>query len=263
MRRHPAAYRRPAAPGGRPGFRPGPGPSTAPGASPRPGLRPSAQPGTTPPGAALPGATPPGAALPGATLPGATLPGAALLGTLLLGAALLTPAAPAAAQPRLLTVPSVDLARYAGTWHEVARLPNRFQAQCVAEVTAHYTPREDGTVAVVNRCRTTTEDDGEPAWEVAEGVARPVDPSNAKLQVSFLPAPLRWLPVGWGDYWVLDLDPEYRWALVGEPGRAYLWVLSRSPVLQEDVLTSVLGRAREMGFPVDKVVRSAQKPPTR
>jgi apolipoprotein D and lipocalin family protein len=188
---------------------------------------------------------------------------AKLLRAALLGAALLASAGPAAAQQRLVTVPKVDLERYAGTWHEVARLPNRFQAQCLAEVTAHYTPRGDGTVAVVNRCRTTPEGDSVPAWDVAEGVARPVDPSNAKLQVSFLPALLRWLPVGWGDYWVLELDPEYRWALVGEPGLRYLWVLSRSPVLQQDVLQGVLGRARQMGFPVDKVVLSAQNPPAR
>lgn len=185
-----------------------------------------------------------------------TLRAAAALATTL--AALLT-AAPAGAQPRLLTVPEVDLKRYAGTWHEIARLPNRFQQHCIAEVTAVYTPRDDGTVAVVNRCRTA--EDGDAAWDVAAGTARPVDPSNAKLKVSFLPSALRWLPIGWGDYWVLELDPEYRWALVGEPGRNYLWVLSRTPVLQQDTLEGMLGRAREMGFPVDKVKLSPRKPP--
>jgi apolipoprotein D and lipocalin family protein len=180
----------------------------------------------------------------------------------LLGACLAL-VAPAAAQQRLLSVPTVDLKRYAGTWHEVARLPNRFQAHCVAEVTAEYTPRDDGTVAVVNRCRTSAEGGSEGAWDVTEGIAEPIDDTNAKLRVSFLPAAVRWLPVGWGDYWVLELDPEYRWALVGEPGRQYLWVLSRSPVLQQDVLQGVLGRAREMGFPVDKIMLSAQKPPAQ
>jgi apolipoprotein D and lipocalin family protein len=177
------------------------------------------------------------------------------------GIALLALAGIASAQQRLLTVPAVDLNRYAGTWHEVARLPNRFQAQCVAQATAQYTPLDDGTVGVVNRCRSSAEGEGEGSWQVVEGVAKPVDPTNAKLRVSFLPPLVRWLPVGWGDYWVLELDPEYRWALVGEPGREYLWVLSRSPVLQQDVLEGVLGRAREMGFPVDRIILSAQKPP--
>jgi len=162
-------------------------------------------------------------------------------------------AAAASAQPRLLTVPEVDLARYAGQWHEVARLPNRFQSQCIGEVTATYTLRDDGMVGVVNRCRTG---EGEHAWEVAEGVARPVDESNARLRVSFLPEWLRWLPVGWGDYWVLALDPQYRWVLVGEPDRRYLWVLSRTPTLPPERLDALLGIAREMGFPVNRVVRA-------
>jgi apolipoprotein D and lipocalin family protein len=160
------------------------------------------------------------------------------------------------AQQRLLTVPQVDLKRYAGTWHEIARLPNEFQKQCAAEVTATYTPNDDGTVGVVNRCRTAAGD-----WDVAEGVATPQDATNAKLKVSFLPAAIRWLPFGRGDYWVIELDPDYRWVMVGEPQRKYLWVLSRDPLLPQDALESMLGRAREAGFPVDRIKLSAQKPP--
>jgi len=170
----------------------------------------------------------------------------------LLATVFLAGAAPAAAQPPLLTVPAVDLQRYAGLWHEVARLPNRFQSHCVAQTTAQYTPRDDGTVAVVNRCRTNTR--GEPAWDEAGGIARPVDESNARLKVSFLPAALRWLPIGWGDYWVLELDPEYRWVVVGEPGRRYLWVLSRTASLPRETLDGILGRARERGFPVEGIL---------
>jgi apolipoprotein D and lipocalin family protein len=167
----------------------------------------------------------------------------------------LAAASPAAhAQPRLPTVPAVDLQRYAGLWHEVARLPNRFQSHCVGDTTARYTPRDDGTIGVVNRCRTNA--DGEPRWDEAQGVAHPVDATNARLQVSFLPAALRWLPIGWGDYWVIELDPEYRWAVVGEPGRRYLWVLSRTASLPRETLDGLLGRAREMGFPVERVLRS-------
>jgi apolipoprotein D and lipocalin family protein len=165
-------------------------------------------------------------------------------------------AAAAGGQPRLLAVPSVDPQRYAGTWYEIARLPNRFQAHCTGEVVATYTPRPDGAIAVVNRCRT-----GDGDWDVAPGLAQPLDGSNARLRVSFLPAGLRWLPFGRGDYWVLELDPDYRWAMIGEPGRDFLWVLSRQPVLPQDTLESLLGRAREMGFAVDRVRLTPQKPP--
>jgi apolipoprotein D and lipocalin family protein len=158
--------------------------------------------------------------------------------------------AAAAAQQRLLTVPEVDLQRYAGIWYEVARLPNRFQDQCIGDVTATYAPRADGQVDVTNRCRTAAGDD---TWAVAEGRARPVDDTGARLKVSFLPSWIRWLPFGWSDYWVLELDPEYRHALVGEPSRRYLWVLSRSPGMPAEQLQDILGRAQEMGFPIGDV----------
>ena len=173
-----------------------------------------------------------------------------------LALALATTAAHAAELDRLLTVPSVDLQRYAGTWHEIARLPNRFQAQCASEVTASYTPRDDGAVDVVNRCRTPA-----GTLDEAAGLARPQDDTNAKLTVSFLPPALRWLPFGRGDYWVIALDPAYRWVMVGEPRRAFLWVLAREPVMPQDTIESLLGRAREAGFPVERVTLSAQRPP--
>jgi len=181
---------------------------------------------------------------------------------LTLAAALLITIAPAPAAAQapapLPTVAKVDLERYAGTWHEIARLPNRFQAQCVADVTATYTPRPDGAVGVVNRCRTEA-----GGTDVAEGVAVPQDETRARLKVSFLPAVLRWLPFGQGDYWVLDLDAQYRWVLVGEPRREYLWVLARDPQMSQDTLQGVLGRAREMGFPVERIRISAPNAPAR
>jgi apolipoprotein D and lipocalin family protein len=165
-------------------------------------------------------------------------------------ALLVAPPMPAQAQQRLLSVPKVDLQRYAGTWYEIARLPNQFQSQCVSDVTATYAPRDDGNVAVTNRCRTGP---GADDADVAEGVARPVDDTGAKLKVSFLPGWLQWLPFARGDYWVLELDEQYRHALVGEPGRRYLWLLSRTPELPQELVQDVLGRAREMGFPTDRM----------
>jgi apolipoprotein D and lipocalin family protein len=152
----------------------------------------------------------------------------------------------------LATVDKLDLARYEGRWYEVARLPNRFQAQCAGDVTATYARRSDGTIDVANACRRA---DG--ATETAQGVARVVDPStNAKLEVRFAPAALSWLPWVWGDYWVLALDPGYGYALVGEPARDYLWVLSRTPTLPADDYARLLDVARRAGYDTDRVQRT-------
>lgn len=133
--------------------------------------------------------------------------------------------APAADLSVLNTVPRVDLERYTGTWYEVARLPNRFQKQCVGNVTADYAQLADGRIEVINRCLT----DGGVVDE-AHGVARVVEGSdNAKLEVSFVSL-FGW-NLFWGDYWILDLGKDYQYAVVGEPKRKYAWILSRTPEL--------------------------------
>jgi len=153
-------------------------------------------------------------------------------------AACSTPQAP------LPTVQSVELDRYSGTWYEIAMLPNRFQAMCVSDTRATYRP-EGSNVSVVNQCRTA---DG--TIEQAEGIAKPVAGSNgAKLRVSFF-RPF------YGDYWILDLDPDYRWALVGEPGRTYAWILAREPSLDAATLERLLARAAALGFDREAFVRT-------
>src|SRR4029078_10863291 len=98
------------------------------------------------------------------------------------------------------TVPFVDLERYAGDWFEIARIENRFQRRCVGDVRASYSRRPDGRLDVVNRCRTA---DGEID---APGIARIVDEQTfARLKVRFAPAWLSWLPLVWGDYWIIGL----------------------------------------------------------
>jgi apolipoprotein D and lipocalin family protein len=136
----------------------------------------------------------------------------------------------------LPTVQAVDLARYYGTWYEIARLPNSFQSMCASDIRATYRP--DGeNVSVLNQCRTA---DGK--LEQADGIAKVVAGSQgAKLRVSFF-RPF------YGDYWVLDLDPAYRWVLVGEPSRKYAWVLAREPELDEATLDALLTRAAALGF---------------
>ena len=136
----------------------------------------------------------------------------------------------------LPTVESVDLARYMGEWYEIALLPNRFQSMCVADTQATY--RLDGDVVRVrNRCRKA---DG--AIEEADGIAKVVEGSrNAKLRVSFF-RPL------YGDYWILALDQDYRWVLIGEPSRRYGWVLSQTPNLDDTSLQIALDKAATLGF---------------
>lgn len=162
--------------------------------------------------------------------------------------------APGAATRPNVPVADVDLERYAGTWYEQARLPMYFQRKCASDTTANYRLNADGTVAVVNRCR--REDGG---MQEAEGVARMVDGRTSTLEVRFAPAWLSWLPAVWGDYWVIALDEaDYQWAMVGAPKADYLWILSRSPQLDTAVLERLLAQAREMGYPVDRVVATPQ-----
>ncbi len=149
----------------------------------------------------------------------------------------------------------VDLTRYAGRWYEIARLPNRFQRQCAGDVRATYSLRPDGQVTVVNECRRP---DGSTAR--AQGVARRADEKGpaSRLKVRFAPAWLSFLSAVWGDYWILGLDRDYRHALVGDPSHKYLWVLSRSPQLDEASYTSLVDAAQRLGFDTARLVRTPQ-----
>ena len=150
------------------------------------------------------------------------------------------------------TVPLVDLDRYAGDWFEIARFPNRFQRQCVGDVRASYARRADGRLDVVNRCRTAN------GQTEAHGVGRIVDEQTfARLKVRFAPAWLSWLPVVWGDYWIIGLAADYSWAVVGDPGREYLWILARAPHLDDESLAAAAARAS--GFDVERLVPTPQR----
>jgi len=140
--------------------------------------------------------------------------------------------------PELPVVPHVDLTRYLGKWYEVASFPQSFQKGCTA-TTATYTLRPDGTIGVLNECR-LERPDGE--LKRAEGYAKIDDPvSNAKLRVTFF-----W-PF-FGDYWILELGPDYSYSVVGHPSRDYLWILSRRPQLPQATMDGILRRVRALGF---------------
>jgi len=154
--------------------------------------------------------------------------------------------------PDLPTVPAVDLARYQGTWHEIARLPMWFQRGCVRS-TAQYTLEPAGTVRVLNRCTTT-----EGAAKEAVGRAFVTDPeTNARLEVEFDSWFSRLFPgVARGAYWVIHLEPDYSVAVVGHPSREYLWILAREPVLSDDRYAALVAFAARNGFPTDALVRA-------
>ncbi len=167
-----------------------------------------------------------------------------LLVTLLLAAA----GSAAAAEP-LQPVADLDINRYSGTWYEIARLPNRWQDRCVADITATYTPLQSGRIRVVNACR-----DKDGRMQSVTGQARRSADHPGKLKVRFAPAWLGWLPFVWADYWVLALDPDYRWVIVGEPGRDYLWFLARDRALDRATLDDLRARATALGFDLDALV---------
>lgn len=150
--------------------------------------------------------------------------------------------------PALEAVPEVNLERYLGTWYEIASYPQRWQEGCTA-TTATYTLRSDGEIDVLNKCRKGSLDGPEDA---AEGRARVVDrTSNAKLEVSFF-----W-PF-WGDYWIIDLGPDYEYAVVGHPSRDYLWILSRTPTLDAQAYEGILARLNEMRYPLERLQKTLQ-----
>ena len=145
-------------------------------------------------------------------------------------------------------VASVDVNRYLGTWYQQALIPNRFQSRCASNTTATYA-LDGKDLSVVNRCRGA---DGKV--EVARGVAKIVEGSNnAKLRVSFF-RPF------YGDYWVLSLDPEYQWVLVGDPTRQYGWVLSRDANLSDVIFSQILEHAVSLGYDRTQFERSVHLP---
>lgn len=147
----------------------------------------------------------------------------------------------------LQVVSSVDLNRYMGQWHEIARLPNRFQRSCAGDTTATYTLRPDGKITILNRCRTP-----EGRTKSAKGTAKLAsrEGPNTKLRVTFF-----W-PF-YGNYWIIDLDPGYRWAVVGEPDRKYLWILSREPKMEDGLYQQILSRIAAHGYEPEKLIRSS------
>lgn len=151
-------------------------------------------------------------------------------------------------EPALQTVWDLDLRRYMGRWFEIARYPARFQRECAKNSLAEYALLPNGTVRVENRC---TAADGRIIC--ARGTAKVADSrTRAKFKVRFSP----FMPGA--DYWVIDLDAAYRWAVVGEPKRRYLWILSRTPAMDPATFSAICERLRQQRYIPERLIRTPQ-----
>ena len=130
-----------------------------------------------------------------------------------------------------------------------------FQQSCTGDVTARYISRPNGILTVVNLCR-----EANGRWREARGVARRASDRgpNSRLQVRFAPSFLSFLPFVWEDYQIIAVADDYRYALVGTPDRQYLWVLARTPQMDEASYQHLVAKAQEQGFAVTRLQRTPQ-----
>lgn len=162
---------------------------------------------------------------------------------------------PMAAAKPVVTIAALDVPRYMGTWYEIAKFENRFQKKCTGFTSAMYSALPDDKVQVVNRCQTSS---GEIMEAIGE--ARQVGNSNSpKLKVRFAPAFLSFLPMVWGDYWVIDLDKDYQLAAVSEANREFLWILSRTKKVDKEKYDALIARLLIQGLDVSKLVLTKQE----
>lgn len=167
--------------------------------------------------------------------------------------------AQAAQDAPLQTIERLEVPRYMGVWFEVAKFPNWFQRKCVSDTRAEYSVLAPGRVRVLNRCRLAS---GE--FDQALGEARQLGGEQSpRLQVRFAPAWLTWLPVVWGDYWVIDLEDDYQLVAVSEPKRQYLWVLSRTPEVDPQRYALLMERLRAQGLDTDRLEKTLHQRATR
>ena len=150
-------------------------------------------------------------------------------------------------QTDVKTVEKVDLQRYLGDWYEIARYEHRFQKDC-KNVKANYSLRDDKKIQVVNSCTKISTNE----FKDAKAVAYSVDETNSKLKVSFF-RPF------YGDYWVLMLDENYKYAVVGTPSREYLWILARTSKLNEKIKKDILKKLPSLGFDTSKLIWTIQE----
>lgn len=140
--------------------------------------------------------------------------------------------------PELETVAYVDLQKYSGTWYEISLFPQSFQKGCYC-TTATYTPTDKGYIIVENRCKKN----GELNYVTGKAFVSK-NSGNSKLKVEFF-FPFR------GKYWIIELADDYSYAIVGHPNRKYLWILSRTPHLDEKIYVELLQKIKLKSFDIN------------
>jgi apolipoprotein D and lipocalin family protein len=174
---------------------------------------------------------------------------AARMTTLLLVCVFVLSVSEASAQPGKVTaVSALDLNRYSGKWFEISKLPIKFQRQCVGNTTTTFsTMKADGEMEVLNRCLQKS-----GKFDELRGQAKVITAgANSKMKMSFD-------SFSSDSYWVVDLDPNYQYAVVGNPDRKYLWILSRTPKMDDGVYQNILRRVETMGYNPNKLVKTPQ-----
>lgn len=160
----------------------------------------------------------------------------------------------AQAQSDVRTVSHVDLDRYVGKWYEIAAIPQSFEKDCAGGTTAEYSQASDGMIKVINSCNKKS-----GGRSVTEGRAKIEDTSsNAKLAVTFVKLGKKWVFFFSGKYWILDVDPNYRYAVVGHPNLQYAWVLSRDPVMPATDLATATSVLEKQGYDTCRVLTTPQ-----
>lgn len=152
---------------------------------------------------------------------------------------------------KLVPVSNVDLKQYSGLWYEIARLPNAYETNC-ARNTAEYTLKQDGFLGILNRC---TKANGHT--RESKGIARVNNsPGNSILSTNFVPHWLRWTRLGWEDYWIIDLDQNYQFAVVSEPNQDYLWIFSRKESIDKTTYDMIIAKLRAQHFNLSHLIVS-------
>ena len=148
----------------------------------------------------------------------------------------------------LETVPYVDLNKYSGKWYEIASFPQRFQKGCHC-TTAEYSLSEKGYVIVENRCNRDSVN-GKQSYIKGKAFVEK-DSGNSKLKVQFF----------WpftGKYWIIDLDEDYRYAVVSHPNKKYLWILSRTSKMDDTIYQQIISRLKMKGLDISKIKKTEQ-----
>jgi apolipoprotein D and lipocalin family protein len=152
-------------------------------------------------------------------------------------------------EPALDVAPNVDLSQFQGKWYEIARLPRTTQTNCFG-TTAFYTMASDGSLSFVNQCNEGAADGPLNTQAMTATVPDSNQPAKLALQVGSFS----------GDYWILEVGPNYEYAVVGHPSRLYLWILSRTATLDATTLSGVIGRAQSNQFDTSKLEFTPQPP---